>query len=167
MSTLQVGPICRELEGLEEQGAGMDQLLTRAVELLHESNPRFDWTGIYELHSDGTLRLGPFVGAPTEHVVITVGNGVCGTAVAKKCNMNIPDVSKATSYLACSAETKSELVVLIRRGQHIHAQIDIDSHQLDAFDDDLVHEVEKLADWLSHAYEKRLQPTRTARIAAE
>ena len=82
---------------------------------------------------------------------------VCGTAVARKCNMNIPDVSKATNYLACSAETTSELVILIRHGDRIHAQIDIDSHELDAFDDDLVLEVEWLADWLAHAYEKRLQ----------
>ena len=157
MSTLKAGRICRELEGLEKRGAGMDRLLTRAVELLHESSPRFNWTGIYELHSDGTLRLGPFVGEPTEHVVITVSDGVCGTAVARKCNMNIPDVSKATSYLACSSETKSELVVLIRSGYMIHAQIDIDSHQLDAFDDDLVLQVERLADWLAHAYEQRLE----------
>ncbi len=158
MSTLKASRICRELEGLEKRGAGMDRLLTRAVELLHESSSRFDWTGIYELHSDGTLRLGPFVGEPTEHVAITVGDGVCGTAVARKCNMNIPDVSKATNYLACSAETASELVILIRQGFRIYAQIDIDSHELDAFDDDLVLEVERLADWLAHAYEKRLQP---------
>ena len=157
MSRLDAHRICLELELLEERGAGMDRLLTRTVELLHESSPRFDWAGIYELHPDGTLRLGPFVGDPTEHVAITVGDGVCGTAVARKCNMNIPDVSKATSYLACSSETKSELVVLIRSGYMIHAQIDIDSHQLDAFDDDLVLEVERLADWLAHAYEKRLE----------
>jgi len=157
VSGLDAHRICLELELLEERGAGMDRLLTRTVELLHESSPRFDWAGIYELHPDGTLRLGPFVGDPTEHVAISVGDGVCGTAVARKCNMNIPDVSKATSYLACSSETKSELVVLIRSGYQIHAQIDIDSHQLDAFDDDLVVEVERLADWLAHAYEKRLE----------
>ena len=157
MSELNASRICLELEVLEERGAGMDRLLAHAVERLHEASPRFDWTGIYELHPDGTLRLGPFVGEPTEHVAITVGDGVCGTAVARKCNINIPDVSKATNYLACSTETKSELVVLIRSGHQIHAQIDIDSHQLDAFDDDLVLEVELLADWLAHAYENRLQ----------
>lgn len=155
MSTGDVCRICRELERLEERGLGFDALLRRAVELLHDSNPRFHWTGVYELHPDLTLRLGPFVGAPTEHVAISVGQGVCGTAVARRCNLNIPDVSKATNYLACSTETRSELVVLIRRGERIFAQIDIDSHELDAFRDDLMHEVEGLADWLALAYERR------------
>lgn len=158
MNRLQAQPICRVLERLERQGAPFGALLRRAVELLHESGPRFDWTGIYELYPDETLRLGPFVGAPTEHVAISVGQGICGTAVACKRNMNIPDVSKATNYLACSTKTQSELVVLIRRGDRIHAQIDIDSHELDAFPPDVEHEVERLADWLALAYERRAGP---------
>jgi GAF domain-containing protein len=151
--------ICGELEELESRGAGLGALLQRAVSSLHEASNRFDWTGIYELHPDGALRLGPFVGADTEHVVITVGQGVCGSAVANKCNMNVPDVSKATNYLACSSTTRSELVVLIRRGDRIYAQIDIDSHQIDAFHDDIVDQVEELADWLAIAYEKRARAT--------
>src|SRR4030067_2398884 len=97
--------ICHKLEELKKEGAGLDKLLARAVELLHHSCPRFDWTGIYELFPDNILRLGPFVGAPTEHVFIAVGKGVCGEAVAKKRNINVPDVSKAPNYLACSACT--------------------------------------------------------------
>jgi len=147
--------ICKEIEALEASGAELAEIVTRAVEMLHEVSPLFDWTGVYELHQDGLLRLGPFVGEPTEHVSITVGQGVCGTAVANNCNMNIPDVSKASNYLACSTATKSELVVLIRRNGRIYAQIDIDSHQLDAFSEDLVNRVEQLSDCLALAYEKR------------
>lgn len=158
MTEVRDHEICRELEQVERRGAGLDALLRRAVELLHESSPRFDWTGIYELHPDDTLRLGPFVGAPTEHVSISVGQGVCGTAVARKRNMNIPDVSKATNYLACSAETRSELVVLIRRGDRIYAQIDIDSHQPDAFHSEIERDVVRLADWLALAYERNPRP---------
>ncbi len=154
MNDLDVSEICRELEGLEARGAELRELLSRAVELLHECSPRFDWTGIYELHSDGALRPGPFIGEPTEHVSITVGHGVCGSAVANKCNMNIPDVSKATNYLACSTATKSELVVLIRRGAHIYAQIDIDSHRLNAFSEELEAGVERLSDWLAGCYDR-------------
>lgn len=147
--------ICRELDRLEADGLDFDAWLRRAVVLLHESSPRFHWTGIYELDADHTLRLGPYVGAPTAHVAISVGHGVCGTAVARRCNMNVPDVSKATNYLACSTETRSELVVLIRSGERIFAQIDIDSHDLAAFTDDLVDEVEALADRLALGYERR------------
>jgi len=154
MSELAACKICGELERLESRGAGINELLRQAVVLLHDSCPQFDWTGIYELHPDATLRLGPYVGEPTEHVAITVGHGVCGTAVANNCNMNIPDVSKATNYLACSAKTRSELVVLIRRNGRIYAQIDIDSHELDAFSEETAFQVEQLADWLAGAYEK-------------
>lgn len=98
-----------------------------------------------------------FIGAPTDHVFIAVGKGVCGSAVAEKCNKNIPDVSKTPNYLACSSATKSELVVLIRTGDTIFAQIDIDSHEYNAFDANTVKKVEKVADWLANAYTKYLK----------
>jgi GAF domain-containing protein len=147
--------ICDELSLLRDGGSPLDVLLKHAVESLHEESPRFDWTGIYELFPDRTLRLGPFVGAPTERVFVSVGSGVCGSAVAEKRNLNIPDVSKASDDLARSTTTRSELVVLIRRGEKIYAQIDIASDQLDAFDDATVAEVGQLADWLAEAYEQR------------
>jgi len=144
--------ICAELEKLEADGADLDTILQAAVEQLHESHPLFDWTGIYELFPDDVLRLGPFIGAPTDHVFISVGNGVCGSAVAAGCTKNIPDVSKEPNYLACSTSTKSELVVLIRDDTQIYAQIDIDSHELDAFDQSTESQVEALAEWLAKAY---------------
>lgn len=147
--------ILERLEALREQGASFETLLEAAVRELHQLNPRFHWTGIYELFPDETLRLGPFIGAPTDHVFIGVGRGVCGTAVAERRNMNIPDVRLESNYLACSSETRSELVVLIREGERIHAQIDIDSHELDAFDDGAVADVQRIADWLASRYENR------------
>src|SRR5438046_3215122 len=114
-----------------------------AVQGLHDLDERFHWTGIYELFPDSVLRLGPFIGAPTDHVFIAVGRGVCGTAVAERRNMNIADVREASNYLACSAETRSELVVLIRSGEVIHAQIDIDSHEPAAFGPEQVQRVEQ------------------------
>src|SRR5262249_38507757 len=116
---MKVDDIITRLEGLTAQSADFTTILERAVELLHQMDPRFHWTGIYELFPDDTLRLGPFIGAPTEHVFIGVGSGVCGTAVAEKRNMNIPDVRRCSNYLACSEETRSELVVLIRSGDTI------------------------------------------------
>ena len=148
-------PLIARLEGLAASGTSFEVLLESAVQGLHRMDPRFHWTGIYELFPDNVLRLGPFVGAPTDHVFIGVGHGVCGTAVAEKRNMNIPDVRMIENYLACSTETRSELVVLIRSGDTIFAQIDIDSHQVAAFDDEAVAQVQWVADWLAAAYASR------------
>ncbi|TMQ72305.1 MAG: hypothetical protein E6K80_03170 [Candidatus Eisenbacteria bacterium] len=73
--------------------------------------------------------------------------------------MNIPDVTKISNYLACSSDTRSELVVLIRRGDSIYAQIDIDSHQIAAFDDSSVEDVQRVADWLAQHYASRSTPS--------
>ena len=152
---MNIEPLLEELEAVEARGASFESVLEAAVKGLHVLDPRFHWTGIYELFPDQVLRLGPFVGAPTDHVFIGVGRGVCGAAVAEKRNMNIPDVRKISNYLACSTETRSELVVLIRTGDRIHAQIDIDSHEIAAFDDDAVLAVQRIADYLARVYEAR------------
>jgi L-methionine (R)-S-oxide reductase len=155
--------ICSKLSQLRAQKKPLDEILSFAVKCVHESNPLFHWTGIYELFPDNVLRLGPFVGAPTNHVFICVGQGVCGTAVAQKRNINVPDVTKATNYLACSQETKSELVVLIRSGSRIYGQIDIDSHEFAAFDLAAEAFVQQVADCLALAYDdqqaRRPEPT--------
>ncbi|MEZ5063933.1 MAG: GAF domain-containing protein [bacterium] len=156
---MNVEPLVRELEAAIDRHDPFEQILARAVEALHALSPRFDWTGIYELFPDDVLRLGPFVGSPTDHVFIGVGRGVCGTAVAEKRNLNIPDVRELDNYLACSTETRSELVVLIRTGDRIHAQIDIDSHEVGAFDDVMVGAVQRVADVLARAYTARAATT--------
>src|SRR5258706_6697793 len=141
--------IIAELDRLQKSGAAFEDLLKAAVHGLHELDERFHWTGIYAVLPDNVLRLGPFVGAPTDHVFIGVGRGVCGTAVAEGRNINVPDVRAVSNYLACSTETRSELVILIRRGERIFAQIDIDSHQVAAFDEGSVACVQRVADWLA------------------
>ncbi len=152
---MTVDQLLADLDAAAVRGVPFEELLEAAVRGLHESISRFHWTGIYELFEDGSLRLGPFVGAPTEHVFIGYGEGVCGTAVAERRNLNIPDVSQVGNYLACSTETRSELVVLIRSGEVIHGQIDIDSHELDAFDPAAVDDVQRVADWLARRYAER------------
>lgn len=152
-TSLNGAEICQRLQDLVASGVGFDSILSNTIDQLHNASPRFHWTGIYELFPDNTLRLGPFIGAPTDHVFISVGQGVCGSAVAEGRDKNVPDVSKEPNYLACSSATKSELVVLIRKGERIFAQIDIDSHDLDAFDGTIEAEVRKVADWLADHYE--------------
>ncbi len=95
--------------------------------------PYYNWVGFYFL-KDGELVLGPYVGKPTEHVQIKVGQGVCGRAVAERSTIVVDDVTKESNYLACSLETRSEIVVPIWVGDEIIGEIDIDSDELAAFD---------------------------------
>jgi GAF domain-containing protein len=108
------------------------------------------YTGVYlyMLHGD-VLVLEAFDGRPTDHTEIPVGQGMCGRAVAERQDLNIPDVSQAEGYLACSVETKSELVVLIRRHEEILGQIDIDSDVRDPFSEAEQQAVTEVADALA------------------
>jgi GAF domain-containing protein len=78
-----------------------------------------------------------------------VGKGVCGTAVATGEDQNVGDVQAIGNYLACNTFTRSELVVLIRRGATILGQIDVDSDVLDPFSAEEQAEVKKVADALA------------------
>jgi L-methionine (R)-S-oxide reductase len=119
-----------------------------AVRYVASLSPRFNWVGIYVLKGK-FLELGPFIGAETDHTRIPIGRGVCGLAVAENRDQNVPDVSVASNYLACSIATKSELVVLIRDGAgSILGQIDIDSHVLNAFGPEEERAVRQVADEL-------------------
>jgi GAF domain-containing protein len=121
-----------ELDSLVSKGLSKDQILTESVRLIHSSNPAYNWTGIYMLEGD-TLVLHNYIGKHTDHTRIPVGTGVCGSAVAERRDINVPDVTELDNYLACSLETRSEIVVLIRHGDTIYGQIDIDSDQTGAF----------------------------------
>jgi GAF domain-containing protein len=125
----------RDYDDVLEQvrgAAGSGPVLRRfAMERLAEL-PGYNWSGIYRLEGD-TLVLDEYVGAETDHTHIPVGRGVCGTAVAEDRNQVIEDVNKLDNYLSCSVTTRSEIVVLIRRGNQVLGQIDIDGHEVGAF----------------------------------
>ncbi len=125
----------------------LDAILHRAVQRLHEQRDAYDWVGIYLLSGD-QLILHSFIGRPTDHARITVGTGVCGVAVAENRDINVPDISAFDGYLTCSAETQSEIVMLIRHGERVIGQLDIDSDTRAAFDDDDERELRLVADAL-------------------
>jgi len=108
------------------------------VALIAERLPTYNWVGFYMLDpADRTvLLLGPFRGAPTEHTRIPVTEGICGAAVAQGKTVIVDDVSSDPRYLACSLETKSEIVVPIHARGSIVGEIDVDSHTLNAFGDE-------------------------------
>jgi len=102
----------------------------------------------YMLHDDD-LVLEAFSGRETEHTRIAVGTGVCGTAVATGKDQNVPDVTAVGNYLACNLETRSELVVLIRRGATILGQLDVDSDVPAGFGEEHHVAVKQVADALA------------------
>lgn len=111
--------------------------------------PGYNWSGVYRLEGD-TLVLDEYVGAPTDHTRIPIGVGVCGTAVAEDRNVVVEDVSKLENYLSCSISTKSEIVVLIRDASGtVLGQIDIDGHQVGAFDESDEMFLERIAEVLA------------------
>ena len=142
--------LIRELQEMRDEGHLSDALTRRAIKRIANSDDRFDWVGAYLLDEEANeLWLHNYVGSPTEHAKIPVGQGVCGTAVSEKANQNVPDVSKLDNYLACSPDTQSEVVVLIRAGDTIFGQIDIDSEKADAFTDEDVTALEAISDKLA------------------
>ena len=108
------------------------QAMTRTVEILKDRVPDYTWVGIYELIGN-ELVLGPFVGKPSPHTRIPLGRGICGAAAADKATIVVDDVNADPRYLACTLETRSEIVVPIMRGCEVLGEIDIDSDRPAAF----------------------------------
>src|SRR5579862_7551860 len=96
------------LSELDRQMVNSTDAASAAMKLIAERFLHYKWVGVYWLKGD-KLVLGPYVGAPTEHDVIPVGRGVCGTAVAEGKNQVIADVRELENYLACSVQTRSEI----------------------------------------------------------
>ena len=106
--------------------------MKQAVALLKDGVADYTWVGIYLL--DGNeLVLGPYVGKPSPHTRIPLGRGICGAAAAEKVTIVVDDVHADSRYLACSVETKSEIVVPIMQGTEVLGEIDIDSDKGSAF----------------------------------
>jgi L-methionine (R)-S-oxide reductase len=109
-----------------------DAAMTQTVRLLKDAIPYYSWVGIYLLDGD-ELVLGPFVGKPSPHTRIPLGRGICGAAATEKATIIVDDVNADPRYLACSIETRSEIVVPILEGDEVLGEIDIDSDTPAAF----------------------------------
>src|SRR5437764_8877802 len=92
------------------------------------------WTGFYRVCGD-RLVVGPYIGT-VGCLQIEFGRGVCGTAAAKRQTIVVPDVNQFPGHIACDANSKSEIVVpVFGPDQELIAVLDVDSDQLDAFDE--------------------------------
>lgn len=148
MAALDPTPIVAALRGAFARDAGRQAMLQLAADRIRAAGAPYTSVYMYMLHGD-ELVLEAYAGRETEHTRIAVGHGVCGTAVATGEDQIVGDVQAVGNYIACNLWTKSELVVLIRRGELILGQIDVDSDQPDPFTDDEVAAVRAVADGLA------------------
>lgn len=147
-TVLNPEPIARALQGAFCGDASRQELLELVATKIRAAGSPYSGVYMYMLHGD-ELVLEAFDGRPTDHTRIPVGEGMCGKAVAERRDLNIPDVTQAEGYLSCSVETKSELVVLVRRHDEILGQIDIDSDVPNGFDEAEEQAVREVADALA------------------
>ncbi|MBT8272035.1 MAG: GAF domain-containing protein [Flavobacteriaceae bacterium] len=112
----------------------VENRLFKTCDLLKESVPYYDWVGFYFRNGKKEeLRLGPYVGEPTDHTIIPFGKGICGQVAVSNENFVVPDVKAQNNYIACSIDVKSEIVIpIFVEGDNI-GQIDIDSKTIDPF----------------------------------
>ncbi|MGE0353635.1 MAG: GAF domain-containing protein [Gemmatimonadales bacterium] len=148
MPILSPDPIIAALRGAFAREEGRAALLQLAADRIQAAGPPYTSVYLYMLRGD-ELALESYAGRETEHTRIPVGKGVCGTAVATGEDQNVGDVRAIGNYIACNTFTRSELVVLIRRGQTILGQIDVDSDQVDPFTPEEEEAVRKVADALA------------------
>ncbi|HSJ75603.1 MAG TPA: GAF domain-containing protein [Gemmatimonadales bacterium] len=148
MPVLDSERIIAALRGAFARDEGREALLRLAAEKIRAAGAPYTSVYLYMLQGN-ELVLEAFSGRETDHTRIPVGVGVCGTAVASKQDQNVPDVRAIENYLACNVWTRSELVVLIRRGSLILGQIDVDSDVPDPFTPDEEAAVRRVADALA------------------
>lgn len=112
----------------------VNERLFNICELLEREVSYYNWVGFYFKNGDkNELKLGPYIGEPTDHTIIPFGKGICGQVALSNKNFVVPDVKAQDNYIACSITVKAEIVVpIFVNGENI-GQIDIDSNTLDPF----------------------------------
>src|SRR3954471_20211475 len=132
------GHLLQEIEAFAHSAANATDLMRNIVTRLAEL-PNYNWVGFYMIEPgrpgepEQMLVLGPFIGVETPHQRIPLNRGICGAAAASGKTIVVDDVHSDPRYLACSIETKSEIVVPVMRGRDVLGEIDIDSDQPAAF----------------------------------
>lgn len=127
--------LAHELDQLAAKAASVEDLMTFIVGRLKQRLAHYDWVGFYMLEqaAERVLVLGPYVGTPTPHTRIPLDQGICGAAAATGQTIVVDDVNSDPRYLACSLQTRSEIVVPIYVKGRVVGELDIDSHTPAAF----------------------------------
>ncbi len=147
-----------QLDAIALRASSAQEVMEDIVELLHRSMLKYNWVGFYMLEKEGKqdiLVLGPFSGTMTPHTRIPLNQGICGAAASTGKTIIVDDVSTDPRYLACSRETKSEIVVPVFVKGKVVGELDVDSHFLAAFALDDRNLCEHAATVLGRWLEKR------------
>jgi L-methionine (R)-S-oxide reductase len=132
----RIEEIRNELTAVAQAVPSAQELMRTMVKLLHERMLKYNWVGFYMLEPGAKppmLVLGAFEGAMTPHTRIPLNQGICGAAASSGQTVVVDDVSKDPRYLACSLETKSEIVVPVFVHGKVAGELDVDSHFAAAF----------------------------------
>lgn len=126
-----------ELEAEARLAPSVERLMRAIVTRLQDNLPAYNWVGFYMIEEkpgeEPMLVLGPFLGAETPHKRIPLHQGICGAAASTGVTVIVDDVNQDPRYLACSIETKSEIVAPVTVKGKVVGELDIDSHQRAAF----------------------------------
>ena len=115
----------------------IDNKLQAVCDLLKKEKQFYDWVGFYFKNGNKKeLKLAQFAGKPTEHVIIPFGKGICGQVAVSNQNFIVEDVTQQDNYISCGIDVRSEIVIPIFKNRENIGQIDIDSHTINAFNED-------------------------------
>jgi len=139
-TTTKTEEVRKEAAECAQAATSAQDLMSRMVKLLHERMLKYNWVGFYMIEQEPgrspILVLGEFQGAMTPHKRIQLNQGICGAAASTGKTVVVDDVAQDPRYLACSIETKSEIVVPIFVRGEVVGELDIDSHFQAAFKDE-------------------------------
>jgi L-methionine (R)-S-oxide reductase len=155
-NTTQIEEVRKELPRLSSEARSADQLMDDITRLLFDKMLKYNWVGFYMLEPGADppmLVLGHFQGAMTPHTRIPLNQGICGAAASSGKTVIVDDVRSDPRYLACSVETKSEIVVPVFVGGQVAGELDIDSHFPAAFG----FEDRELVEYCAQLVGKRLE----------
>lgn len=145
-----------EIDRLNTVSPTAPQFMDKLTRLLQEKMLKYNWVGFYMLEPGANppmLALGKFQGAMTPHTRIALNQGICGAAASSGKTIVVDDVRNDPRYLACSVETRSEIVVPIFVLGQVAGELDIDSHFLSAF----THEDRELVEYCARLVGQRLE----------
>jgi GAF domain-containing protein len=132
MTLEELKPVIKSI--IAQENLTIDERLLNICKILEAHIEYYNWVGFYFINGDkDELKLGPYVGEPTDHTIIPFGKGICGQVAVSNQNFVVPDVAAQDNYIACSITVKAEIVIpVFVNGKNV-GQIDIDSNTPDPF----------------------------------